>query len=127
MKEQQDKLICIMCPVGCELTVTHIGKNVISVKGNGCPLGEKFAKEEFNNPKRVIITTVQVENGTRLLVPVRSDKPVPKEKLFEILQYLRKVKVRAPVKFHQVIVENIAGTDANIVATFPIEKEETKT
>jgi CxxC motif-containing protein len=126
MKEQTDRLICIMCPVGCELTVTHIGKKVISVKGNGCPLGEKFAKEEFSNPKRVIITTVQVENGTRLLVPVRSDKPVPKEKLFEIMQYLSKVKVEAPVKFHQVIVGDIAGTDANIIATFPIEKKKVK-
>ena len=123
MKEQTDKLICIMCPLGCELTVKHIGKKVISVQGNGCPLGEKFAKEEFSNPKRVVITTVQVKNGKRRLVPVRSDKPVPKEKLFDVLKYLRKVQISAPVKFHQIVVENILGTEANIIATDEVEGE----
>jgi len=123
VKEQTDKLICIMCPIGCELTVTHIGKKVLSVKGNGCPLGEKFAKEEFTNPKRVVITTVQVENGKRRLVPVRSDKPVPKEKLFDVLKYLRKVRVNAPVKFHQIVVENILNTGANIIATDEVGEE----
>jgi len=123
VKEQTDKLICIMCPIGCELTVTHIGKKVLSVKGNGCPLGEKFAKEEFTNPKRVVITTVQVENGKRRLVPVRSDKPVPKEKLFDVLKYLRKVRVNAPVKFHQIVVENVLNTSANIITTDEVGEE----
>ena len=31
------KLTCIICPLGCELTVQTEGKNVVDVKGNTCP------------------------------------------------------------------------------------------
>ncbi len=121
-KEEITKLICIMCPMGCELKVLHKGKDVLKVEGNGCPLGIKFAKEELTNPKRVIITTVQVEGGLYPLVPVRSEKPVPKSVFFKILEELRKVKVKAPLKFHQVVLKNAMNTGVNIITTRALPK-----
>ncbi len=116
------KMICIMCPKGCDLKVTHTGKNIIKVEGNECPLGAKFAKEEITNPKRVIITTVRVKGGLYSLVPVRSESPVPKSVFFKIIEELRKVEVNAPLKFHQVILENVMETGINIITTRALPK-----
>ncbi len=121
-KEEITKIICIMCPMGCELKVLHKGKNVLKVEGNSCPLGVKFAKEEFANPKRVIITTVRVEGGLYPLVPVRSEEPIPKSAFSEIIKELRKVKVKAPLKFHQIILENVMGTGVNVITTRALPK-----
>ena len=51
------------------------------------------------------------------VVPVKSDKPVPKDMLFDCMKEINSVCVEAPVKIGQVIIENILGTGANIVAT----------
>jgi len=117
MAVETTKLICITCPVGCELTVTHEGKKVLEVEGNQCKLGIEYAKQEISEPRRMIITTVRVRGGFHPLVPVRSAEPVPKEKIFPILKELRKVELEAPIEMHQVVLGNVLGTGVDVVTS----------
>ena len=42
---EQKKLTCIVCPMGCSLTVTLEDGKVQSVSGNTCPRGAKYGEE----------------------------------------------------------------------------------
>ena len=108
---------CIMCPMGCELTVTIEDGNVTSVTGNTCPRGPIYAKNEVTAPKRMLTTTVAIEGGALPLLPVVSADVLPKERILDCACYLRGVKVQAPVKTGDVIVENILGLGVNIIAS----------
>ena len=41
---------CIMCPLGCEMTVTIEDGAVTNVTGNTCPRGPKYAHDEVVAP-----------------------------------------------------------------------------
>ena len=43
---EKRELTCIVCPMGCSLEVTLEDGKVLSVKGNGCPRGEAYGKNE---------------------------------------------------------------------------------
>ena len=43
-------LTCISCPMGCALTATLEGGEVISVTGNTCKRGDIYARKEVTNP-----------------------------------------------------------------------------
>ena len=110
-------LTCVACPLGCSVTVELNGDEIISVTGNTCKRGEAYAKTEITNPTRSLTSSVKVNGGILPVVPVKSDKPVPKTMLFDCMKVINSVTVDAPVKIGQVIIENILDTGANIVAT----------
>jgi len=116
------KIICTSCPMGCELTVTFDEEKVIEVKGNACPLGTDYAKQEIFDPKRMVASTVRVRNGYHPLVPVYTEKPVPKPIIMDVLAEIRKVEVEAPVSINDVIVENVLDTGINIIASRNLPK-----
>ena len=111
------ELTCVACPLGCPIVVEFEGSEVISVTGNTCKRGESYAKTEITNPTRSLTSSVKVCGGVLPVVPVKSDKPVPKDMLFDCMKVINSVCVEAPVKIGQIIIENILGTGANIVAT----------
>ena len=108
-------LTCIVCPKGCPITVELDGKNIVSITGHTCKRGEEYAKNECTAPMRTLTTTVALEGGG--VLPVKTDKTVPKELLFECMQAVNAVKAPAGTKLGDVIIENVLGTGANIVAT----------
>lgn len=114
------ELICIICPVGCHLTVNK-ENNDFKVEGNTCKRGEKYAIEEMTNPKRVITSTVKLQNSFLHLLPVKTEDSVPKEMIFEIMEELDNINVAAPIKAGDIIIENILGIGVNIVSTKTIE------
>lgn len=119
----EKNLICIRCPRGCELKVIFDeNKNIKEITGNSCKLGISYAEDEIKNPVRIVTTTVKVEGGNYPLCPVWTEKPVPKDKIFELLSELKKIKVKAPVSINQIILENFLNLSINIVATRNIEK-----
>ena len=71
-------LICIVCPIGCEMEVTIDENGIINVVGNNCPRGQKYALTECENPERVITTTILCNNGK--VLPVKTSRPIPKDK-----------------------------------------------
>jgi CxxC motif-containing protein len=107
---------CIICPTGCLVHVENVNGELI-IEGHSCKRGEEYAREEFVSPRRILTTTMQVQNGFLPLVPVRSEKPLPKEKLKETLKEIAKMKIKAPIKMGDVLIENVLGLDINIIAS----------
>ena len=111
------ELTCIGCPMGCQLEVEIKDKNVIKVEGNLCIRGEIYAKKECTNPTRIVTSSVNVENGVIDVVSVKTEKDIPKNKIFNVMDELKNVVVKAPIKIGDIIIENVAGTGVNVVAT----------
>ena len=109
------ELTCIVCPMGCHLNVEQ-SEEGFKVEGNTCKRGEKYSVQELTNPTRVITTTVKLENSYLQLLPVKTEDPIPKGMIFDIMEALDKVRVNAPVKVGDVIVENILDTGVNVIS-----------
>ncbi len=117
----QRKYICIRCPQGCEVTTTLDGNGAITeITGNSCKLGIDYVKAESTDPRRTLTTTVMVEGGRHPLCPVWTEKPIPKDKILKAADELRGIKLKAPVMANQIILENIAGTGINVIASTDI-------
>lgn len=108
-------MTCIVCPMGCQLTVELENGEVKSVSGNTCPRGKQYAIDECIHPMRTITSTARTENGE--VIPVKTDRTVPKELMFECMKEINKAVVKLPAKIGDVAVENILGTGANVVVT----------
>lgn len=119
-KSNKTELTCIVCPMGCHLYVEKTN-DTYKVEGNTCKRGEKYALEELTNPKKVITTTVKLSNSYLNLLPVKTEDSVPKGMIFKIMEELDNVKVIAPIKVGDIIIENILGTKVNVVSTKTIE------
>lgn len=107
------KLTCIICPLGCELTVALENGEVVFVSGNTCKRGEIYAKNECTNPQRTITSTLRCEDGS--LVPVKTDRPIPKGKIEECMKIINAATAKLPVRVGDIIIKDVFG--ANIVAT----------
>lgn len=114
---QKKDIICIVCPIGCKITVTGEGNRIDSMEGYTCKRGEQYARDEFIHPVRILTSTVKVKNGKTPLVAVRSDKPVPKELLLKCMEVIKNSEITAPIKRKDVVIKDILGTGINIVAT----------
>ena len=108
-------LTCIVCPIGCQLTVTLENGAVTEVVGNTCPRGKQYAIDECTHPVRTITTTARTADGG--VIPVKTSQPIPKELMFECMKEINKAVVKLPAKIGDVAVENILGTGANVVVT----------
>ena len=113
----EKKITCIICPIGCEILVELDDEECRIIEGSKCKRGEKYATNEALSPKRMLTTSVLVENGVLPLVSVKSSKPVPKEKLFHVLKETKKIAMNAPVNSGQTIIKNATNTGIDIIAT----------
>ena len=112
-------LICISCPRGCHLYVDE--NNNFSVTGNSCPRGAEYGKTEVTNPVRTVTHTVKVKSETHPRSSCKTDKPVSKKIIFDVISEMNKIELIPPVKIGDVILKNVCGTDANVVATMNIQ------
>ena len=111
------EIICTVCPRGCHIQVEGEGETVLSVQDYGCKRGLEYASAEFAHPVRILTTTVRLAGVQNDLLPVRSSKPLPKEKLFDCMDVIRSVQVQLPVSRYDVVISDICGTGVDIVAT----------
>jgi len=107
------EMICIVCPMGCPLTVDIENGVVVSVAGNTCPRGKAYAETECVNPQRTVTTTVLCENGQ--LLPVKTDRPVNKDDVFEVMKSVNSYIVPLPVNIGDIVMRDVCGS--NIIAT----------
>lgn len=114
---EKRELTCIGCPLGCTLIVEMEGTKVVSIAGNTCPRGKTYAEKEVTNPTRIVTSTVKVSGGDRNLVSCKTKCDIPKGKIFDIMHALKEIVVEAPIKIGDVLVEDVAGTGVEIVAT----------
>lgn len=111
---------CICCPIGCRILVEKTGEQ-LKITGNNCPKGEKYVRDEMLNPKRVLTSIVRVTGGEIPVLSVKTKGEVPKDKIWECVNVLRDISVKAPIKCGDMILENILGTGIDIVATKDVE------
>lgn len=111
------EIICTVCPLGCHIQVTGEGERIVSVEGNTCQRGYDYAVAEFLHPVRILTSTVKTDSLKHPLLPVRSSKPLPKEKIMDCMQQIKAAKVSAPIKPYDVIIKDVCGTGIDIVAT----------
>ena len=111
------KIICIECPNGCELLIDVEEGRVIKVEGNDCDKGEKYAYSEIENPVRILTSTVATKGLDLKMIPVRTDKAIPKDKIFKVMESIKKIVVLNPVSAGDVICRNFSGMDVNLIAT----------
>ena len=112
----EKELVCINCPMGCRLTVTMEDGKVQSVKGNICPKGEQYARQEAVEPLRVLTSLMRME-GRQAPLSVKTSQPVPKRLLFDCVHEIFSHRAAAPVHVGDVIIPNVCGTGADIIAT----------
>ena len=89
----------------------------LNVTGNGCNRGITYAKDELTNPTRMVTSTVKVIGGKLSRVPVVTSKPVPKNKIMDVMEEINKVQVNAPIYIKDIIISNVLGLGVDIVAT----------
>lgn len=114
---ERKELICIGCPLGCNLTVEMDGAQVLSVTGNTCKRGDDYARKEMTDPRRIVTSTVRVSGGSAPVVSVKTASDIPKDAIFDCLRQLKEVTVTAPVHIGDVILEDAAGSGVAVVAT----------
>ena len=115
--ERKD-LTCIGCPMGCQITVELDKGEILSVTGNTCAIGDKYARNEVMHPERTVTSTVVIDGGgDKPRLPVKTAGNIPKDKIFECIKAIDAARVKAPVRIGDVVIENVVGTGVNVVAT----------
>ena len=112
------ELVCIVCPRGCHLTIDENN----NVTGNSCSRGVTYAINEITNPLRMLTSTVFIKSELIKRLPVITSKEISKNLIFDVMKEINKVRVEAPIKMHQVIIKNVLGTGADIIATREVLK-----
>ena len=120
---EKRELTCIGCPMGCQITVTLDGGKVISVEGNTCAKGDKYARAEVTNPVRVVTSSVPVAGGEIAQVSVKTAGEIPKDRIHDVMEALQTVSVEAPIRIGTVVVQDVCGTGVDIIATKNVEKK----
>ncbi len=113
--ESRDNMICIVCPNGCNMTVTKVADK-IKVEGNTCPRGEKFAIEELTNPMRTISSTVRTTFSDYPVLPVRVSGEIPKGKIFDVMAEINKTQVVERLKIGDVVIKNVLDLGVDVIA-----------
>ncbi len=113
-------LTCIECPRGCTLTVFFEGGEV-TVSGNFCSKGEIYGKNEVICPRRTVTGTVRAGDK---LIPVKTDGAVRKDLMFDVMEKIRAFRLLTNVKIGDIIIENVDGEGANLVAASPYSRGE---
>ena len=104
------EIICIECPKGCPLEVDIESGKVIAVSGNKCPKGKEYAQSEIEDPRRILTSSVLCEGLDIRMLPVRTGQPIPKARLMEAMEAVKKIRVSGSVKAGDVIAADFLGT-----------------
>jgi CxxC motif-containing protein len=116
------ELICIICPMGCRLETEYDAEKIVSVRGNECPRGKEYAAKEIFHPERIVTTTVHIRGASIPVLPVKTSLSVPKDLGPGIVRAASKITIDAPIGTGDIIIRNILGTGANLVATRTAER-----
>ena len=109
---------CIVCPRGCRITVDEEN----NITGNFCKRGIDYVETELTAPTRIVTSTVKTIYSDIPRVSVKTDKPIPKKMIYDIMKEINQAVIDKPMAIGEVLIENVLGTDANIVLTKPCKK-----
>ncbi|MCR4757911.1 MAG: DUF1667 domain-containing protein [Butyrivibrio sp.] len=118
---EKRELTCIGCPMGCQLTVSMDGGEVTEVTGNTCQKGDIYARKEVVNPTRIVTSTIRITGGDKERISVKTASDIPKDKIFDVMKDIDAAVVAAPAHIGDVLVQNVAGTGVDVIATRNVE------
>lgn len=110
------KIICIQCPLGCEMAVVQDGEQV-AVEGNKCGRGQWYAREELLAPKRVVTAVVRTSSGQLPRIPVKTDGAVMRDAIPAVLRRIYSLYIDSPLPMGSVLDDDIDGTGVSLVTT----------
>lgn len=119
---ERRELICIGCPLGCNMTVAMEGGEIRSINGNTCPRGADYARKELTDPRRIVTSLVRVTGGELAVVPVKTVSDIPKGQIMDCIRELKTVLLEAPVAMGDIVVRNVCGSGVDVVATANVGK-----
>ena len=113
----EQTITCINCPVGCRMTVSLSDTGeFLSVTGNTCPRGAKYAQQECTLPERMITAVIPVA-GSETPLSVKTASPVPNKLISSGIDELARVQVSLPVTIGQIVLPDVLNTGVDIIAT----------
>lgn len=115
------EMVCIVCPRGCTMKIDGEGEN-ITVTGNSCKRGAQFAVSEMTAPARTICTTVKTVFPEAPVLPVRVSAEIPKDRIFDVMREINKTTVSERIGRGDVVIKNVLGLEADIIATSSLLK-----
>jgi len=119
------ELICVICPNGCQLQAyIEEGEQITveDVMGHLCEKGPEWARQEIVNPMRTIASSVRVDKGEFPLVSVRTDSPIPLRNIFDVMVEIKALRLKAPIKIGDILIEKVLGLPCNIIATRNVQR-----
>ena len=100
---------CICCPL-------DENGQVSEVSGYTCKRGADYAAQEAVAPERMV-TAVLCVSGCLEPVSVKTQRPVPKAAMKDVLAAVAALRLDAPVAAGDVLIEDVCGTGVAVVAT----------
>ena len=119
---EKKELTCIGCPVGCSITVKMEGEEIVSVEGNSCRIGDRYARSEVTNPVRTLTSTALITGGVIPRVSVRTTRAVPKGQIADCMRDIDRLRLQAPVSIGETVLKDIAGTGVDVIATKNVDR-----
>lgn len=108
---------CICCPLGCSLEVSlDACGGVAEVNGNTCKRGAVYAAREATVPERMVTAVLPVA-GCLEPVSVKTERPVPKVLVRDVLSAIAHLSLASPLAAGEVLVENVCDSGVSVVAT----------
>ena len=108
---------CICCPLGCRIEVALDENGQVSeVSGYTRKRGADYAAQEAVAPERMV-TAVLCVSGCLEPVSVKTQRPVPKAAMKDVLAAVAALRLDAPVAAGDVLIEDVCGTGVAVVAT----------
>ncbi len=111
----ETKMTCMNCRRGCALEVSFEGNKLISVTGNACARGKDFAKREISETKASFLSEIRLI-GSKDFLPVKTEKPIPKEKFSEAEAFCKGFRVPIPIRIGDVLVNDFCQTGIRLIA-----------
>lgn len=113
---------CIICPNGCDIEADIENGRVRFTEGEKCKRGITYIEQELINPQRNIATSIEVTGGHLPLASVRLSAPIPKERIFDVMEEIKKVQIEAPVSIGQIIICDVLNLKSDVIATKEVIK-----
>ena len=122
------EFVCVVCPNGCAVEAEFVKggpegpPRLLSAEGYRCPRGERWIRQEIEEPMRTVSTSVLVGGGDYVCASVRTKNPIPLDKIPEAMDAVRGVVLEAPVHIGDIAVSRPAGTDTDFIVTRNVER-----
>jgi len=79
--------------------------------------GRTYVENELKNPMRIVTSSVRVTGGNMPITSVRLTAPVPRNRMMDVIEELRKIRLTAPVSIGQIVIQDILGLGSDVIIT----------